>query len=94
MKNKALLLILTLSVGLLLTSVIFLAIGSAQAAATATARYVAGDGICGGHAPCYSTPQAAVDAASAGDTILVAEGAYTGVGTRTAIPRSCTSTRR
>ena len=47
-----------------------------------TTRYVAPGGACGGHNPCYATFQAAVDAASHGDTILVAEGVYSGVSAR------------
>lgn len=58
------------------------AAGPRQAETTAAARYVAADGVCGGHTPCYATVQAAVDAASSGDTILVAEGTYTGVSAR------------
>ena len=41
--------------------------------------YVAPGGNCGGATPCYATVQAAVDAASTGDEIRVAAGAYTGV---------------
>ncbi len=56
-----------------------LAANPALAAATTTTLYVAPGGDCAGHSPCYAAIQAAVDAASGGDTILVAEGAYTGV---------------
>jgi len=40
-------------------------------------RYVAPGGDCGAVSPCYATIQAAVDAASAGDAIKIAEGIYT-----------------
>ncbi|HDS44946.1 MAG TPA: hypothetical protein ENN68_02420 [Methanomicrobia archaeon] len=40
-------------------------------------RYVNPDGICDGNTPCYTTIQAAVDNASAGETIYVAAGTYT-----------------
>ena len=39
-------------------------------------HYVAPDGTCGGATPCYTTIQAAVDAAGDGDTIKVAAGTY------------------
>jgi len=39
--------------------------------------YVDDDGQCGGNAPCYTTIQAAVDAATTGDTIIVMDGIYT-----------------
>jgi hypothetical protein len=42
----------------------------------ATDRYVNQDGTCSGNLPCYTTIQAAVNAASAGDTIYVAAGTY------------------
>jgi fibronectin-binding autotransporter adhesin len=41
--------------------------------------YVAPGGDCGGATPCYATVQAAVDAASVGDVIKVAQGTYTEV---------------
>ena len=52
-----------------------LAIGGVTTAAAAT-LYVNPDGICGGNSPCYTTIQAAVNAATAGDTIKVADATY------------------
>src|SRR6266480_299147 len=53
----------------------FLALGTA-ATATAATRYVNPDGTCGGNSPCYTTIQAAINAASNGDTIKVADATY------------------
>jgi len=58
-------------------------IPSAQASTTSI-RYVAPGGNCGGATPCYSTIQAAVNAAGDGDTIKVAAGTYTDTQTLTA----------
>lgn len=52
-----------------------------QFAAAAGVLYVAPGGNCGGAAPCYSSPQAAVDAAQPGDEIRVAAGVYAGINT-------------
>ncbi len=41
-----------------------------------TTRYVNPDGTCGGNTPCYTTIQAAINAASSGDIIEVAAGNY------------------
>lgn len=41
-----------------------------------TTHYVNPDGVCGGNTPCYTTIQAAINAATAGDTINVAAGTY------------------
>jgi hypothetical protein len=53
----------------------FISLGAA-ASATAAVRYVNPDGVCGGNLPCYTTIQAAINAASSGDTINVADGIY------------------
>ena len=50
------------------------------ACAQGSTLYVTSGGDCGGMNPCYATIQFAVDAASDGDTIKVAQGTYTGAG--------------
>ncbi len=40
-------------------------------------RYVDGAGVCGGNTPCYTTIQAAVTAATSGQTVTVYPGTYT-----------------
>jgi hypothetical protein len=42
----------------------------------ATTRYVNPNGLCDGNSPCYSTIQAAINASSAGDVIIIASGTY------------------
>ncbi len=83
--------LLTLIVGIVL-AILAVAI-SAASSATASAPaaynilYVAPGADCGGVLPCYSTLQAAVDAAGRnGDTIKVAAGIYTDVHSRPAPP--------
>lgn len=46
------------------------------AAAEGTTVHVDDDGVCDGNVPCYGTIQAAINAASAGDTIFVHNGTY------------------
>lgn len=50
---------------------------AAPAQATGAIHHVAPGGSCGGPSPCYSTIQAAVDAAGSGDEIRVAGGVHT-----------------
>ena len=56
--------------------------GRQTALAWGNTLYVDAAGSCGGHTPCYTTVQAAVDAAATGDEIRVAAGLYTGVSAR------------
>jgi hypothetical protein len=49
-------------------------------------RYVAVAGDCGGAGPCYTSVQAAVDAAQPGDEILIASGVYSDTHARPAPP--------
>jgi parallel beta-helix repeat protein len=81
MKPRHLSLLLSVGMAAILAALLVLAARPALAGTTATTRYVAPGGDCGGHSPCYATIQAAVDAAGNKDTILVAAGTYTGVST-------------
>ncbi len=72
MKAKIVYIALALVLSLSLAAVIV----PASPAMAATTRYVNPDGSCGGNIPCYTTIQAAVDAAGSGDTIVVAAGTY------------------
>jgi uncharacterized repeat protein (TIGR01451 family) len=73
---------LALLSGLILVSTIllFLAGSPDTVQADPGVLYVAPGSDCGGNSPCYATIQAAVDVASNGDTIKVAQGIYTGSG--------------
>ena len=62
----------------------FAATAAAPADLDAAVLYVAPGGNCGGASPCYATVQGAVDAASSGDTIKLAQGIYTGTGAEVA----------
>ncbi len=93
MKKVFLPLVIALGLGLALALLGWLRTGEqAQAAPAATTRYVAPGGNCGSASPCYATIQAAVDAATDGDTIKVAQGTYTGVQTRTHSSNTFTQT--
>jgi len=72
-------------VGLLVVSFLATLKSVNASAPTATTRYVAPAGNCGGASPCYATVQAAVDAASEGDVIKVAQGTYTDIHVRQGI---------
>lgn len=61
--------------------ILSLFVPATTASAVVTIRYVAPGGACGGASPCYTSVQAAVTAAAAGDEIRVAAGTYTGVNT-------------
>ena len=58
-----------------------LAVADRPTRAQGDTLYVALGGHCGNAAPCYATVQEAVDAASEGDTVKVAQGVYTGTDT-------------
>jgi hypothetical protein len=78
---------IALALGLALGLALLLMAGVAGSAASAlapyaTVHYVAADGDCAGLSPCYTTLQAAVDAATAGDEVRVAFGAYSAVTSR------------
>ncbi|MBC8420653.1 MAG: hypothetical protein H8E10_18875, partial [Desulfobacterales bacterium] len=50
--------------------------GNDQSFTTSSVIYVNKDGICGGNSPCYTSIQAAMDAASTGTAIKIAQGTY------------------
>ena len=79
MNIKRLFLALALGLGLALGLLCLLGSQNSVALADPGILYVAPGGNCGGATPCYATVQAAVDAASEGDVIKVAQGTYTGV---------------
>ncbi len=79
-KRLAIPLSLTLALTALITCLFILSTPTQQAQADANTLYVAADGNCNGATPCYTTLQAAVDAAATNDTIKVAQGVYTSTG--------------
>ncbi|RLC85148.1 MAG: hypothetical protein DRI37_08275 [Chloroflexi bacterium] len=84
MKTKYLLLSLALALGLLLLLSKLLAVPAPLRAAV-DVHYVAPGGDCGEMTPCYADIQAAVDAATPGAEIRVAEGTYTGMSVRDSV---------
>lgn len=56
--------------------VIGLLVSTSMSLLVAQDRYVNPDGVCGGNTPCYTTIQAAINSAVAGDTILVSAGNF------------------
>jgi hypothetical protein len=86
-KTRELALFLPLLGGLmLLLGLWFALLVAPPAAADSTIRYVAPGGNCGGASPCYATIQTAVDAATSGDEIRIAQRTYTGVSTHSGKP--------
>jgi hypothetical protein len=69
-----------LALGLGLTLLILWVLSASNVGANPDILYVsATDPTCAGHSPCYTTIQAAVDAAADGHEIRVAAGTYTGI---------------
>jgi len=75
-------LLVVLALGGLLTAITILLGATVPVQANPNTLYVTPDGDCGGASPCYTTIQAAVDAANSGDVIKVATGIYTSVNTQ------------
>jgi hypothetical protein len=61
---------------LLAATVLVLLLGMLPTASAQGTLYVDDDNVCGGNSPCYTTVQAAINAASDYDTILVYPGTY------------------
>jgi len=70
---------LSLGLGLVLGLLWLMGSQNSVALADPGILYVAPGGDCGGATPCYATVQTAVDAASEGDVIKIAQGTYTAV---------------
>jgi uncharacterized repeat protein (TIGR01451 family) len=70
------LIIAVIFLGLLAVRVVLIIFTLQSVQASAGILYVAPGGICGGVSPCYSSVQAAVNAAQVGDEIRVATGTY------------------
>lgn len=69
----------SMAASLLLMATLF-TLDSRPTVAEGSTLYVSPDSVCGGALPCYGIIQQAVDAASNGDTVKVAQGVYTATG--------------
>jgi hypothetical protein len=81
--KKYLKILLSLVAGILPVLGLFMALHVPLVQADGNIHYVSStDSTCGGQFPCYTTIQNAVDAASSGHVVKIANGIYTGVQTR------------